>query len=75
MGVCQQDLSWLTDEAARDEGFACSGQFEAAWAGIHGSYDGAARVWRVELRVATVTALVPHSTLICRRSPSYTQHL
>ena len=47
----QVRLSRLTDEAARDEGFADSDQFEAAWAGIHGSYDGAARVWRVTMRV------------------------
>lgn len=42
-------LGHLTDEEARREGFVDAASFEAAFAGINGSYDPDVEVWRIAL--------------------------
>lgn len=47
-------LGRLTAEEARAEGFASPADFERVWSAMHGGYDPALEVWRVEFRRAGV---------------------
>lgn len=46
--VTMKRLGYLTEEEAQREGFESPAAFETAFAGINGSYDPAALVWRVQ---------------------------
>lgn len=60
-GARLEPLGRLCDAEARREGFGDAAAFEAAWVEINGGYDPAARVWRVQFRLADNDGEVEHT--------------